>query len=166
MFSWLRSCVRGGLAVALGVDTFAIKISRGRVAFVVQPSPYACCLSTVNTVGAALTAWKTDRNYMTIPSSNSQPAFTTNTPGQFGFRFTNASDTYYGWDSLVIDPDQDNFGQGYKITEAYYNTTSGAAINVGAVPVPEPSSMALLGLGTAGVAAWRARRKVKAATEA
>ena len=50
------------------------------------------------------------------------------------------------------------------ITEAYYNTTPGAAISVGQVPqaVPEPSSMALLGLGAAGVAAWRARRKAKA----
>ena len=52
-------------------------------------------------------------------------------------------------------------GQGYTITEAYYQTTSGAAINVGAVPVavPEHSSMALVFLGAAGVAAWRARRQ-------
>jgi hypothetical protein len=52
-------------------------------------------------------------------------------------------------------------GQGFKITEAYYNTVAGAGINVGAVPVPvpEPSSIALLAVGAAGVTAWRARRK-------
>jgi hypothetical protein len=88
-------------------------------------------------------------------------AFQFNTPGQFGFRFTNASDTYYGWGSLTLVP---FVGQGFVITEAYYNTTPGGAISVGAVPqaVPEPSSMALLGLGAAGVAAWRSRRKAKA----
>jgi hypothetical protein len=90
--------------------------------------------------------------------------FTANVSGQFGFRFTNASDTHYGWASLLIDETPQ--GQGYKITEAYYNTTPGAAINVGAVPVPEPSSMALLGLGAAGVAAWRARRKRTPSAEA
>jgi len=42
--------------------------------------------------------------------------------------------------------------------------TPGAAISIGQVPVavPEPSSMALLGLGAAGIAAWRARRKSQA----
>jgi hypothetical protein len=46
--------------------------------------------------------------------------------------------------------------------------TPGGAISVGAVPqaVPEPSSMALLGLGAAGVAAWRSRRKATAEVEA
>ena len=101
---------------------------------------------------------------VTNSSGNFQFSFTANVSGQFGFRFTNASDTHYGWASLVID--ETPMGQGYKITEAYYNTTPGAAINVGAVPVPEPSSMALLGLGAAGVAAWRARRKTTPSAEA
>jgi hypothetical protein len=101
---------------------------------------------------------------VTSSSGNFQPSFTANVSGQFGFRFTNASDTHYGWASLLID--ETPMGQGYKITEAYYNTTPGAAINVGAVPVPEPSSMALLGLGAAGVAAWRARRKTTPSAEA
>ena len=90
--------------------------------------------------------------------------FTANVSGQFGFRFTNASDTHYGWASLLID--ETPIGQGYKITEAYYNTTPGAAINVGAVPVPEPACMALLALGAAGVVAWRARRKTTPSAEA
>jgi len=83
--------------------------------------------------------------------------FTEDTPGQFGFRFVSNGNTYYGWGSLVID--YLAAGQGFQITEAYYNTVPGAGINVGAVPVPEPSSMALLAIGAAGVTAWRARRK-------
>ncbi len=88
--------------------------------------------------------------------------FIVGTPGRFGFRFTNAADTYYGWGSLTVDFDSP--GQGILITEAYNNTTSGAGLSVGQVPaaVPEPSSMALLGLRAAGVAAWQARRKAKA----
>jgi hypothetical protein len=85
--------------------------------------------------------------------------FSLNTSGQFGFRFFDsvASDYIYGWGSMVIEGDP--IGSGYKITEAYYNQTPGTTINVGAVPVPEPSSIALLAIGAAGVAAWRIRRK-------
>lgn len=83
--------------------------------------------------------------------------FTLNQPGQFGFSFSGTGGTYFGWGSLVIDGTPT--GQGFKITEAYYNTAPGVGINVGAVPVPEPSSMALLAVGAAGVTAWRARRK-------
>jgi len=85
--------------------------------------------------------------------------FNLNTPGQFGFRFFDsvASDYIYGWGSMVVEGTP--IGSGYKITEAYYNETPGTTINVGAVPVPEPSSIALLAIGAAGVAAWRIRRK-------
>ena len=80
-------------------------------------------------------------------------------PGQFGFRFSIGEFQHYGWGSLVIDGS--TAGQGFKITEAYYQTAAGTPISVGQVPqaVPEPSSMALLAIGAAGVTAWRARRK-------
>ena len=85
--------------------------------------------------------------------------FLEDTPGQFGFRFVSDNNTYYGWGTLVID--YLAAGRGFQITEAYYNTVPGTGINVGAVPapVPEPSSIALLAIGAAGVTAWRARRK-------
>lgn len=85
--------------------------------------------------------------------------FTLGQSGQFGFSFAGAGGNLYGWGSMVIDGTPG--GQGFKITEAYYQTTPGSAILVGQVPqaVPEPSSMALLAIGAAGVTAWRARRK-------
>lgn len=110
-------------------------------------------------------AWNAGGFVMTAYSGISQPSFSLNTPGQFGFRFTNGSDTHYGWGSLVIDTAGSALGQGFKITEAYYNSTPGGAISVGAVPVPEPTAMALLAIGSAGVFAWRARRKNVPATK-
>lgn len=72
----------------------------------------------------------------------------------FGFRFTSGVNTYYGWGTLSITDST------FTITEAYYDNTPGASIVVGnASAVPEPaSSAALLGLGAAGIAAWRRRR--------
>jgi hypothetical protein len=91
--------------------------------------------------------------------------FTLGDPGQFGFKFISGEFTHYGWGSLVIDGSP--VGQGFQITEAYYQTTPGTPILVGQVPqaVPEPSSMALLAIGAAGVTAWRARRKKAAKSE-
>lgn len=109
------------------------------------------------TVSQSMT-WNAGFFQITSSQANIQTGFPTGS-GQFGFRFTNAANTYYGWGSLVIDAAP--AGQGFMITEAYYRSTPGAAIKVGEVPVavPEPTGMALLGLGAAGVAAWRARRK-------
>jgi hypothetical protein len=103
--------------------------------------------------------WQNSLAYATFNGTRREPGlqnFPTNASGQFGFRFTSGSDTFYGWGSLV--PDLLAPGQGFKITEAYYHSTPGTAIDVGAVPVPEPSSMVLLALGAAGLTAWRARR--------
>jgi len=94
-------------------------------------------------------------NYETVVSG-----FSNQISGQFGFRFAygNTPGQYrYGWASITPDTSLPD-GAGYTISQAYYSTSP---IAVGAVPlaVPEPSSMALLAIGSAGVAAWRARRK-------
>ena len=115
-------------------------------------------LATGTSVGLA-GPWQNSLAYATFNGTRREPGLQnvpTNDSGQFGFRFTSGSDTFYGWGSLV--PDLLAPGQGFKITEAYYHSTPGTAIDVGAVPVPEPSSMVLLALGAAGLTAWRARR--------
>lgn len=100
--------------------------------------------------------------------ANNQADFTTNTPGYFGFRFAfnnNPTNYYYGWGGLTIDLTA--AGRGFKVTEAFYQSTPNTTINVGAVPapVPEPSTMVLLAAGAAGVTAWRSRKRKQPAAE-
>lgn len=117
---------------------------------------------------AAIAAHPLGGIFMTSNGLNAQLLFSDNTPGQFGFMFTSGSSTYYGWGTLTVQPGANRF----TISEAYYNSVAGAGINVGEVPVaavsepsvtlatvPEPSNMALLAIGSAGVVAWRARRR-------
>jgi hypothetical protein len=127
-------------------------------------------LANAAPIGPLVTAWDNNGQAITFNGIyNLQgPGFLTSQPNYFGFRFAfgnNPNDYYYGWASLTIDFSA--AGQGYKITEAFYQTTPNTAINVGAVPVPvpEPSSMALLAAGAAGATAWRARKKKQPAAE-
>lgn len=119
-------------------------------------------IATGGAVGASQATWRIGKLTLTyVASTGALPGnFSLGTSGQFGFRFTEASNTYYGWGSLLIDGQA--IGQGFKITEAYYQSTPGTAIYVGAVPVPEPTGIALLALGSAGVMAWRSRSRREA----
>ncbi|MCC6353799.1 MAG: PEP-CTERM sorting domain-containing protein [Verrucomicrobiae bacterium] len=85
----------------------------------------------------------------------SQSGWALNDTGYFGFKFSNASGTHYGWGQVNIDGS--SAGSGYTILNAYYNDTPDAPITV--APIPEPSHVAILALGAAGVAAWRRRRR-------
>lgn len=116
-------------------------------------------IATGGTVDTLQTPWKSGTFFFTYAGSNASLGAIQNfsPSGQFGFRFDQGGNTHYGWASLVVDGQA--FGQGFSITEAYYQGTPDAAINVGAVPVPEPTAMALLAIGSAGVYAWRSRRK-------
>jgi PEP-CTERM motif len=88
-----------------------------------------------------------------LGSDAAAQGWTLNTPGYFGFRFTSGANTHYCWARMTISTG------GFTINEAYYDDTPGQAIAVGALPIPEPASAAaLLGLGAAGIAAWRRRR--------
>lgn len=131
----------------------------------VDPSVDLQNIATGGTVGATQAIWRTRSLTLTSRAGTGGAVagnFSLSTSGQFGFRFTNTGNTYYGWGSLLIDGQA--AGQGFKITEAYYQSTPGTAINVGAVPVavPEPTGMTLMALGAAGVAAWRSRRRSEA----
>ena len=138
--------VAGGVLGTQSNPNFLLGMATGAVASAAK-SPWRAATIPITYNGS----------YGTLMQPNVAPA------GQFGFRLVEGADTFYGWASLSYG----GVGQGVTITEAYYNTTPGAAISVGQVPqvVPEPSSMALLGLGAAGVAAWRARRKSQATAE-
>jgi hypothetical protein len=89
------------------------------------------------------------------------PNWTLGEPGNFGFKFTKGGNLHYGWGVMEIDQLKTTglpaSGQGFVITNAYYETAPGVPVTVGAVP--EPSSIALLSMGAAGVAAWKVHRK-------
>jgi hypothetical protein len=89
------------------------------------------------------------------------PNWTLDEPGNFGFKFTKGGNLHYGWGVMEIDQRNTTglpaSGQGFVITNAYYETAPGVPVTVGAIP--EPSSIALLSMGAAGVAAWKVHRK-------
>lgn len=76
-----------------------------------------------------------------------------------GFRFTDGIDQFYGYSNWNV-----NFtNRSVTITDWYYNDVADAAIHVTSVPEPSTASLALIGMGAAGVRAWRRRRKALAA---
>ena len=93
--------------------------------------------------------------------------------GYFGFKFSNTSGVHYGWGQINIHGATGGFvqGQGYTLTEAYYNDTPDASIKVGdtgAASVPEidpasAGSVLSLVMGSLAMLERRRLRRAKAA---
>jgi hypothetical protein len=91
--------------------------------------------------------------------------------GYFGFKFTNAGGVHYGWGTMHIIGSP--AGSGYTFTEAYYNTTPNASIQVGdtggspsSVPEIDPASagsVLSLVMGSLAMLERRRLRRAKAA---
>jgi hypothetical protein len=88
--------------------------------------------------------------------------------GYFGFKFSNASGVHYGWGQASFTGTP---GRGYTLTEAYYNSTPDASIQVGdtgAASVPEidpasAGSVLSLVMGSLALLERRRLRRAKAA---
>jgi hypothetical protein len=95
--------------------------------------------------------------------------------GYFGFKFSSTSGVHYGWGQINIHGTTGGFaaGQGYTLTEAYYNTTPDASIQVGdtggspsSVPEIDPASagsVLSLVMGSLAMLERRRLRRAKAA---
>lgn len=118
-------------------------------------------LATGDQVGAALDTGKTFDASPQLVTYHSVTLVQKNfngVPGFFGFSFQDSNSlTYYGWGNILIDGS--SAGSGFTIQNAYYDNIPGTAITVGDMGVPEPSGIALLALGSVGLAAWRLRKK-------
>lgn len=95
--------------------------------------------------------------------------------GYFGFKFSNTSGVHYGWGQINIHGTTGGYsvGQGYTLTQSYYNTTPDASIQVGdtggspsSVPEIDPASagsVLSLVMGSLAMLERRRLRRTKAA---
>ena len=95
--------------------------------------------------------------------------------GFFGFKFSNGSGVHYGWGQINIHGTTGGYsvGQGYTLTQAYYNSTPDASIQVGdtggspsSVPEIDPASagsVLSLVMGSLALLERRRLRRAKAA---
>jgi hypothetical protein len=88
--------------------------------------------------------------------------------GYFGFKFTNSSGVHYGWGQIDIHGQTGGyaFGEAFTITNAYYESTPGASINVGdtgaAVPEIDPAAAgSVMSLVIGSLAMLERRRKLR-----
>ena len=92
--------------------------------------------------------------------------------GYFGFKFSNTSGVHYGWGQINIHGATGGFvaGQGYTLTQAYYNSTPNASIQVGdtggspsSVPEIDPASAGSVLSLVMGSLAMLERRRLRRA---
>ncbi|HEY3440226.1 MAG TPA: PEP-CTERM sorting domain-containing protein [Paludibaculum sp.] len=77
--------------------------------------------------------------------------------GIFGFAFLgSASETHYGWARANLQFNPPNGSSSATLIDWAYEDQANTAIQA---PIPEPSTLSLLALGAAGLAALRARRR-------
>lgn len=102
--------------------------------------------------------FNTNYNF-TAFQSNGVTATNFNATDYVGFQFGTAGNYHYGWLQTTWD------GTNFQINSGAYETTANTAILAGAVPVPEPGTLALgsLALLASGGAAVRRYRKLRQA---
>jgi hypothetical protein len=179
-----------------GTDDFQVRNGRSTVARLIElgparvVSPAAAInegfakLNTGFNVGGSLAAgykFFSDASpisiteYGNIDSAAALGGWAIGDTGYFGFKFSNGSGVHYGWGQINIHGVTEGFvqGQGYTLTEAYYNDTPDASIQVGdtggspsSVPEIDPASagsVLSLVMGSLALLERRRLRRAKAA---
>jgi hypothetical protein len=87
-------------------------------------------------------------NYMGVPASGN---------GYLGIEFDISGGTHYGWIEVSLSTDPE---QAIELVKWGYNDEAGESIEAG--QIPEPTTMALLACGAAGLMAKRRKKKASA----
>jgi hypothetical protein len=79
--------------------------------------------------------------------------------GYLGLRFLIGPNTHYGWVRMDVSVNADLLTISATVKDWAYDSTPGAGIRAGDTGlVPEPGTLSLLALGSAGLALWRKRK--------
>jgi len=141
----------------------------GRIAFVSATggvpgdatNSYILPLAPGQFVGPADASWKSQLGLLagvdTPPTAVSGPWAPPHQTGLFGFAFlASVNETHYGWARANVQFDVPNGSSSATLIDWAYEDQADTPIQS---PVPEPSTLSLLALGAAGLAALRARRR-------
>ncbi len=96
-----------------------------------------------------------DKTKMTTTIQKGKWANDINQTSYMGLQFLIGSDIHYGWAAVSVQLGSATL----DVTDWGYNPTANAAVTTPGTALPEPSSMALMLLGAAGVSALKLRRK-------
>lgn len=135
-----------------------VNFAPGRiVGFTAGPNSFAYVsnLAPGSLINSA-TAGPTFFGSMAYGANNPNAQFNNATGAFIGLSFTSTDGLRYAWVRLDIN----NTNGTFMVDDWAYESTVGAGITAGAgAAVPEPSSLGLLALGAAGLAAFRLRRR-------
>jgi hypothetical protein len=132
-----------------------------------SPNNVTAGLTAGTPIGAAPAdsnnAWTTNDKvlYDTTGGTAFQGHFTPGNPAYAGLSFTSKTDAtqvYYAWAQFETIDGSSTSPSGVLIDYAYESSPNTPIIAGDTGPVPEPSSLALLATGAAGLAAYRGRR--------
>lgn len=82
-----------------------------------------------------------------------------NNTGYAGIQFRIGTNVHYGWLRMTVNSNTATRARAITLHEYAYETTPGEGIITGQLPVPEPSGLGLLALGSLGLASMRQRKK-------
>ena len=144
-----------GVANNFNLDVTATRVTLGLIggSGALNPSAngYIIPWTSGSTIGPSSGSAPTYKRWLATSSFDNFPA-----TDPMGFKFVSGGSTYFGYMDIEITQVGSTITGG-TISDIYYNATPSTAITVG--PVPEPSSLALLAVGAAGMAARRLRRE-------
>jgi hypothetical protein len=132
-----------GAGNQIAADTFGLFINAHRFAGGDSVGP-------ANNFALSSNAPKIAGNFLTVPGGEFAPGDT----GYLGLRFTIGTETHYGWANISLNTDYT-----VELNTLGYESDADTAARISAAVPDQGSSLALLAIGAAGIAALRSRQR-------